>query len=39
MSSTLQPDFSLAKWAETQPCRNLAVLERISANLRSAGLT
>jgi adenylate cyclase len=37
--STLQPDFSVSKWAETQPYKDLAVLERITANLRSAGLT
>ena len=28
----------LAKWAETQPYKDPAVLERITANLRSAGL-
>jgi len=36
--STLQPDFSVSRWAEAQPYRDLAVLERISASLRSAGL-
>lgn len=36
--STLLPDFSLSNWAETQPYRDLAVLERITADLRSAGL-
>jgi Tfp pilus assembly protein PilF len=35
----LQPDFSLAKWAERQPYREAAVLERIVARLREAGLT
>ncbi|MGH8689398.1 MAG: tetratricopeptide repeat protein [Burkholderiales bacterium] len=37
-ASKLKPDFSVAKWAETQPYKDLAVLERITANLRSAGL-
>jgi adenylate cyclase len=36
--STLRPDFSVSGWAETQPYKDLAVLERITANLRSAGL-
>lgn len=36
--STLRPDFSLSRWAETQPYKDPAVLERITANLRSAGL-
>lgn len=36
--SMLQPDFSVSKWAETQPYKDLAVLERIAADLRSAGL-
>jgi adenylate cyclase len=35
----LQPDFSLQKWAERQPYRDPAVLERIIARLREAGLT
>ncbi len=35
----LQPDFSLQKWAERQPYRDSAVLERIVARLREAGLT
>lgn len=35
----LQPDFSLQKWAERQPYRDPAVLERIVARLREAGLT
>jgi TolB-like protein len=35
----LQPGFSLAKWAERQPYRDPAVLERIVARLREAGLT
>jgi len=35
----LQPDFSVNKWAESQPYKDLAVLERIAAVLRSAGLT
>jgi adenylate cyclase len=34
----LRGDFSVAKWAETQPYRDLAVLERIASSLRSAGL-
>ena len=34
----LQPDFSLAEWAERQPYRDAAVLERIVARLREAGL-
>ena len=37
--STLQPDFSVSRWAQTQPYKDPAVLERITANLRSAGLT
>ena len=36
--STLRPDFSVSRWAETQPYKDPAVLERITANLRSAGL-
>lgn len=36
--STLRPDFSVSIWAEKQPYRDLPVLERITANLRSAGL-
>lgn len=36
--STLQPDFSVARWAGTQPYRDLVALDRISTNLRSAGL-
>ncbi len=36
--ATLRPDFSVSRWAETQPYKDLAVLERITANLRSAGL-
>lgn len=35
----LQPDFSLAKWAERQPYRDPAVLERIVGRLREAGLS
>jgi adenylate cyclase len=35
----LQPDFSLQKWAARQPYRDPAVLERIVARLREAGLT
>jgi adenylate cyclase len=35
----LQPDFSLQKWAERQPYRDPAVLARIVARLREAGLT
>ncbi len=34
----LRPDFSLAQWAETQPYKDRQVLDRITANLRSAGL-
>jgi adenylate cyclase len=34
----LQPDFSLAKWAERQPYRDAKVLERIVDTLRQAGL-
>lgn len=34
----LQPEFSLQKWAERQPYRDPAVLERIVARLREAGL-
>jgi tetratricopeptide (TPR) repeat protein len=37
--SALRPDFSVSRWAETQPYKDLAVLERITASLRSAGLT
>ena len=36
--SKLKPDFSVAKWAETQPFKDPAVLQRITANLQSAGL-
>jgi len=36
--ATLQPEFSLARWAETQPYRDGATLDRITANLRAAGL-
>jgi adenylate cyclase len=36
--SKLQPEFSLARWAERQPYREAAVLERILANLRDAAL-
>jgi len=36
--SGLQPDFSVSKWAETQPYRDPAVLERIVATLGAAGL-
>jgi adenylate cyclase len=36
--SQLRPDFSVSRWAETQPYKDLAVLERITANLRAAGL-
>jgi adenylate cyclase len=36
--STVRPDFSVSKWAETQPYKDLAVLERITENLRSVGL-
>jgi adenylate cyclase len=36
--AALRPDFSISKWAETQPYKDLAVLERITASLRSAGL-
>ena len=36
--STLRPDFSVSKWAETQPYRDRAVLERITATLHAAGL-
>lgn len=35
----LQPQFSLADWAERQPYRDPKVLERIVATLRDAGLT
>jgi len=35
----LQPQFSLAAWAERQPYRDPKVLERIVATLRDAGLT
>jgi adenylate cyclase len=34
----LRGNFSVARWAETQPYRDAAVLERIAADLRSAGL-
>lgn len=34
-----QPEFSLQKWAERQPYRDPAVLERIVAGLDEAGLT
>jgi tetratricopeptide (TPR) repeat protein len=36
--TTVKPDFSVAKWAATQPYRDGAVLERISRVLREAGL-
>jgi len=36
--AAIKPDFSVEKWAETQPYKDPAVLERITANLRSAGL-
>jgi tetratricopeptide (TPR) repeat protein len=36
--SALRPDFSVAKWAEAQPLKDPAALERIAANLRAAGL-
>lgn len=35
----LHPDFSVQKWAERQPYREAAVLERIVTRLREAGLT
>jgi adenylate cyclase len=35
----LQPGFSLSQWAERQPYRDPAVLERIVAALREAGLS
>ena len=35
----LQPQFSLAAWAQRQPYRDPAVLERILARLREAGLS
>lgn len=35
----LQPQFSLAAWAQRQPFRDPAVLERILARLREAGLS
>ncbi len=35
----LQPEFSLAPWAERQPYRDRAVLERILTHLRGAGLS
>ena len=35
----LQPDFSLAKWAERQPYRDATVLARIVGTLRQAGLS
>jgi adenylate cyclase len=37
--AAMRPDFSVSGWAETQPYKDPAVLERITANLRSAGLT
>lgn len=37
--SALRPDFSVSRWAATQPYKDLAMLERITASLRSAGLT
>lgn len=36
--SALKPDFSVAKWAASQPYQDRVALERISARLRSAGL-
>jgi len=36
--SALRPDFSVARWAETQPYKDLGALERITASLLSAGL-
>ena len=36
--SEIRPDFSLVKWAETQPYRDSAALDRIVANLEAAGL-
>lgn len=35
----LQPDFSLARWAEGQPFRDAQVLQRIVGALREAGLS
>lgn len=35
----LQPEFSVSKWAERQPYREAAVLERIVARLGEAGLS
>jgi adenylate cyclase len=35
----LQPDFSLPKWAERQPYRDAAVLQRIVTTLGEAGLS
>lgn len=35
---SLQPAFSVAKWAEKQPYRDPEVLARIAASLRAAGL-
>jgi adenylate cyclase len=35
----LRPDFSVAKWAETQPLSDPATLARIARNLCAAGLT
>lgn len=36
---SVQPDFSVSTWSESQPYKDSAVLERITKNLRSAGLT
>ncbi len=36
--ATLKPDFSVSAWAEMQPYKDAAVLDRISAGLRAAGL-
>ena len=35
---TIRRDFSVSQWAGSQPYKDLAVLDRISAGLRSAGL-
>jgi len=34
----IKPDFSISKWAATQPYRDVGVLDRISRALRDAGL-
>jgi adenylate cyclase len=36
--AALRPDFSIARWAETQPYKDPATLARITASLRAAGL-